>query len=112
MESVRQKEIVLLPFPFSDLENNKFRPALVVSNNLFNRKSADCIMVPLTSVLKHEPYSVLVSQKNLSTGFLLKHSRVRADKLFAVEKKIVSKKIGKLDDLKFGEIKSEIFKLF
>ena len=45
-----QKEIVLLPYPFSDLEGSKVRPAIVVSNDFFNKKSADCIAVPLTTV--------------------------------------------------------------
>ena len=35
-----QKEVVLLPYPFSNFENMKVRPALVVSNDIFNRKSA------------------------------------------------------------------------
>ena len=64
---INQKELVLLPYPFSDLERTKVRPALVVSNNSFNKKSEDCVMVPLTSVLKEEPYSVIIQQENLSS---------------------------------------------
>ena len=36
---INQKELVLLPYPFSDLEGTKVRPAIVVSNNSFNKKS-------------------------------------------------------------------------
>jgi len=35
---INQKEIVLLPFPFSDLEGTRVRPALVISNNELNKK--------------------------------------------------------------------------
>ena len=110
--NVQQKEIVLLPYPFSDLEGTKVRPALVVSNNFFNKKSDDCIMVPLTTVIKDEPYSILINQEDLSSGKLLKPSRIRVDKIFTVEKDIVVMKIGIISDSTFTKIKEEIIKLF
>lgn len=109
---VNQKEIVLLPYPFSNLERLKVRPALVVSNNQFNKKSNDCVMVPLTTVIKDEPYSVVIGQNNLSSGKLLKPSRIRADKIFSVEKNLITMKIGKLKDESFEKVKQEIFKIF
>ncbi len=110
--NVSQKEIVLLPYPFSDLEGTKVRPALVVSNDFFNKKSDDCVMVPLTSVIKDEPYSVIIDQKDLSSGKLLKPSRVRADKIFTVEKRLIIMKIGVISDYAFGRIKAELDKVF
>ncbi len=110
--SVQQGEIVLLPYPFSNFDGAKVRPALVVSNNFFNKKSDDCVMVPLTTVMKEEPYSVLINQENLSSGKLLKSSRVRADKIFSVEKGLVVMKIGRVNDDTFKKVKAEIFKIF
>ena len=110
--NVQQKEIVLLPYPFSDLEGTKVRPALVVSNNFFNKKSDDCIMVPLTTVIKDEPYSILINQEDLSSGKLLKPSRIRVDKIFTVEKNLIVMKIGAINDRTFEKIKDEISKLF
>lgn len=109
---INQKELVLLPFPFSDLEGTKVRPAIVVSNESFNKRSADCIMVPLTTVIKDEPYSVTIDNKDMAAGKLLKPSRVRADKIFAVEKKLITMKIGTINDKTFDKIKTEIFKMF
>ena len=109
---VSQKELVLLPYPFSDLEHTKVRPGLVVSNDSFNKNSADCIMVPLTTVLKEEPYSVMINQEDLYSGKLLKSSRVRADKLFTVEKELIVMKIGVIKEKTFERVKSEIFKVF
>lgn len=110
--NAQQKEIVLLPYPFSDLEGTKVRPAIIVSNNVFNRKSNDCIMVPLTTVIKDEPYSVVITQEDLSLGKLLKPSRVRADKIFTVEKDLIMMKIGTVTDGAFKKIKEEINKVF
>ena len=112
MKRIDQKEIILLPYPFSDLGGKKVRPALVVSNNAFNKKSSDCIMVPLTSVIKDEPYSVVINQEDLSSGKLIKTSRIRADKIFSVEKSLVRKKIGIIKDNAFEKVKSEIFRIF
>lgn len=109
---VNQKEIVLLAYPFSNLKETKVRPALIVSNNQFNKKSDDCIMVPLTTIIKDEPYSIIIEQKNLSHGKLLRKSRIRADKLFSIEKDLINMKIGTLKDKSFEGIKKEIFKIF
>jgi mRNA interferase MazF len=109
---VNQKEVVLLPYPFSNLRCTKVRPAVIVSNNRFNRKSDDCVMVPLTAVIKDEPYSVVVGQANMSFGKLLKLSRIRADKIFCVEKNLITMKIGKLKDDSFERVREEIFKIF
>jgi mRNA interferase MazF len=110
--NIKQKEIVLLPYPFTDLERTKVRQAIVVSNDYFNRKSDDCVMVPLTTVIKDEPYSILINQEDLSSGKLLRPSRVRADKIFTVEKKLVMMKIGTVNNTTFEKIKSELTKIF
>ena len=109
---LRQKGVVLLSYPFSDIKKRKVRPAVIVSNNVLNKKSDDCIMVPLTTVIKDEPYSVLISQRDLAFGKLIKLSRIRVDKIFSVEKKLILKKIGILNDKTFAKVKREIAKMF
>lgn len=109
---IRQKEIVLLPYPFTDLKGTKVRPGVVVSNNSFNNKSDDCVMLPLTTVIKEEPYSILINQKDLSSGKLIRPSRIRADKIFTVEKKLALMKIGTVNNKTFEEIKSELDRIF
>jgi len=44
-----QKDIVLIPFPFSNLSQAKYRPVIVMSNDNYNRKFLDFIAIPLTS---------------------------------------------------------------
>ena len=96
--NLNQKDIVLLPFPFSDLKTSKVRPAIVISNNKFNRKSDDVIMIPMTTVLKNVSYSITIKPKELSTGKLLKQSRIRVDKIFNVEKNLAIMKIGTINE--------------
>ena len=108
----QQKELVLLPYPFSDQGGSKVRPAVIVSNDNFNRRCEDCVMVPLTTVIKDEPFSLLISQDSLESGKLLKQSRVRIDKIFTIKKTLIIMKIGKINDKTIEKIKFEISKIF
>ena len=110
--NARQKDIVLLPYPFTDLEGTKVKPAIIISNDSFNKKSDDCVMIPLTTVIKDEPYSILITQEDLSSGKLLKPSRVRVDKIFTVEKRLVIMEIGTINNATFEKIRSELAKVF
>ena len=108
----KQKELVLLPYLFTDQEGTKVRPAIIVSNDNFNAKCQDCVMVPLTTVIKNEPYSIIINQEDLSSGKLLKPSRIRIDKVFTINKNLIMMQIGKMNDKTFLKIKSEISKVF
>ncbi len=108
----KQKELVLLPYPFTDQEGSKVRPAIIISNDNFNKKCQDCVMVPLTTVIKDEPYSIIINQDDLSSGKLIKPSRIRIDKIFTINKNLIMMQIGKIDDKTFLKIKSEVYKVF
>ena len=108
---IYQKELILISYPFSDLQNKKVRPALVLSNDLFNKKSDDCILVPLTSVIKDEPYSILINQDSLDEGKLIKISRIRVDKIFSIDKNLIQMKIGRINKSAFEKVKKEFLSL-
>lgn len=42
-------DIVLVPFPFSDLSTTKVRPAIVVSSSLYHTTEPDLILAAITS---------------------------------------------------------------
>jgi mRNA interferase MazF len=108
----QQKELVLLPYPFSNQEGSKVRPAIIVSNDNFNKRCEDCVMVPLTTVIKEEPFSIILNQDSLESGRLLKQSRVRIDKIFTIKKSLIIMKIGKINDKTLEKIKFEFNKVF
>ncbi len=45
----KRGDIVLVPFPFTDLSSSKRRPALVVSPDWFNSSNQDLVLVGITS---------------------------------------------------------------
>jgi mRNA interferase MazF len=91
---ISQRDIVLLTFPFSDLRSVKVRPAIVLSNNQYNRNSEDFIAVPLTSNLRPTNYSILITNNELERGNLIVNSRVKVDRVFSVSQRLVRMKIG------------------
>lgn len=109
--NLKQKDLVLLPYPYSNLQEEKVRPALILSNESFNKRSRDCIVVPLTSVIKDDPSSVLVSQGDMDEGTLIRPSRIRADKIFNVEQRLVKMRIGSVKPAVFDKVRQEVIKI-
>ena len=105
---ISQGSVVILPFPFSDLQRKKARPAIVVSNNRYNRYSDDVVAIPLTSNLRPSKYGVPVTRRDMESGKLVVDSIARVDKIFSVEKKIVIKRIGKIDSKTYLVIRRSI----
>jgi mRNA interferase MazF len=93
---ISQRDIVLLSFPFSDLKTQKVRPAIIISNDNYNQKFEDVIAIPMTSNLDVRDYTILISNKDLESGNLIKDSKAKVDKIFSVSKNLIKLKIGKI----------------
>ena len=83
-----QCDIVLLPFPYSDLTGAKQRPALIISNDRLNN-TEDRICCLITS---NNPVEGILINK-LQEGNLPFKSWVKPQRLFTVHEKIIKKKI-------------------
>ena len=90
----QQGDIVLMPFPFSDLSQAKRRPAIILSKNRTNGK--DLIAVQITSTLRSDSFSFLLPNSVVNIP-LPAASEVRINKLFTVEASLIVKKISKLN---------------
>jgi mRNA interferase MazF len=107
----KQGEIVIVPFPFSDLSSIKQRPVLILSKNVDNENIEDIITCGITANIKDTRYSILFDNSNLVEGEIPKQSRVKVDKLFTISQDIVKKKVGRIDKETFKKIKLEFIKL-
>ncbi len=68
----RKGELIALTFdPQSGHEQRGRRPALVVSNELFNRHTGLCIACPITSTLRDHPFHVAIPAGEGVTGFVM-----------------------------------------
>ena len=106
-----QGEIIVVPFPFSNLSGIKQRPVLVISHENYNKESLEIITCGITSNLKSESYSILVTNQNMENGNIPKVSKIKVDKIFTLDKSIVKKRLGKVTEETFDRVKKEFFKM-
>jgi mRNA interferase MazF len=92
-----QGDIVLIPIPFTDLTSNKRRPVIVVSNNAYNRKTGDIVVVAMTSNPHFADYSFVITSSDLERGTLNRPGHVRADKIYTLSQTIVVKTFGRVN---------------
>ena len=104
MERPVKGDIVVLPFPFSDLSDSKKRPALVVAQ----LEGKDIILCQITSKYRNDKYSVILENSDLKEGNLNLTSRIRPNRIFTADKSIILYKIGSLTDEKINEVISAI----
>lgn len=91
-----QGDIVLIPVPFTDLSSQKRRPVIIISNDNYNRQSADVVVVAMTSNPSQTPFSFRLTSSDLIEGSLNRPSVVRADKIYTLAQSIIVKKFGKV----------------
>ena len=113
MSIYKQRDIVLVPFPFSDLSGLKVRPVLILSNDTYNEQSADVVVCGLTTNLRTSPYSIIISPSDTELAGTLRHtSRVKADTIASLEQSILIKQIARLKLVVFILVLSQIQILF
>lgn len=98
-------DVVLVPFPFTDLSAIKTRPAVVVSVSGFERDTGDFTVAMITSVPQSTPYDcALVDWKQAS---LLFPSWVRA-KLVTLSPTLVRYRPGRLSRRDLTEVEKRL----
>ena len=108
MERLVKGDVVVLPFPFSDLTDAKKRPALVVASLEGN----DIILCQITSEIKYDSYSIKLKKKDFEHGGLKVNSWIRPNRLFTAETSIVKYKIGSLRKTKIQEVSDKLCDIF
>jgi mRNA interferase MazF len=107
----RRGDIVLVPFPFTDLSSSKRRPALVISPDAFNDQMADLVVAAITSQLTNE-HAVTIEQTDCVDGMLPKVSVVKLAKVFTIHSTLVIKKLCAIRDDKLAGILGEVREFF
>ena len=89
-----QFDIVVVPFPFTDLNTDKRRPALVLSTKNFNNQSRNCVLAMITS--QNNPDRPLDTRiGSIQQAGLKAPSKIRM-KLFTLDSRLIVRKIGGL----------------
>lgn len=107
MEKLVSGDIVVVPFPFSNLLTAKKRPALVI----VNLDSDDLILCQITSQIRVDQYAESINELDLTQGRLEFESFVRCDKLFTLDKSLILYKFGSISSKKLTKVKDKIISI-
>lgn len=85
-------DVVVVPFPFSDLTQAKRRPAFVLAE----LTGDDVILCQITSQNIKDSYSISLDVQDFESGNLNKKSNIRPNRIFTADQKILLYKTGHL----------------
>ncbi len=97
-------DVVIVPFPFSDLSQAKRRPALVLAK----LTGDDLILCQITSQATLDNYAVAITNEDFYHGGLNRNSNIRPNRLFTADKGIILYKAGQLKAEKLKKVVDKI----
>lgn len=100
-------DVVVVPFPFSDLTQAKRRPALVASK----LEGDDLILCQMTSQSIKDSYAILLEDKDFETGSLKQPSNIRPNRIFTADSHIILYKVGNLKIEKLSEVIEKVVEI-
>jgi mRNA interferase MazF len=104
MGTLAAGQIVLVRFPFSDLSDSKWRPALVLAE----AGRGDWILCQITSKAYGDPRAISLSDDDFSTGSLNQASFVRPAKLFTAHVSLIANVVTELKPDVSKKIRSQV----
>lgn len=108
MTSYNKGDVILIPFPFSDLSGTKKRPVVVLAA-VPHRKELVCMMLTSTDKVDAKvDYPIKNTEK---AGLLFNPTFARTSKLFTTTELLVNRKLGQLDSRDLKEIINKVFNL-
>ena len=93
-------DVVVVPFPFSDLTHARRRPALVIAE----LEGDDLILCQITSQRVRDRYAVSIEENDFETGTLRQKSNVRPNRIFTADRHIILYRVGHLKPDKIIEV--------
>ncbi|HEX8218760.1 MAG TPA: type II toxin-antitoxin system PemK/MazF family toxin [Chloroflexia bacterium] len=100
-------DVVVVPFPFSDLSQVKRRPALIIAT----LQGQDLILCQITSRTIRDSYAVPLELSDFVQGALQVISNIRPNKLFTADRTLILYRIGSLKQEKIEEVTKAIMQI-
>lgn len=102
---MKKGDIVLIPFPYTDLTGTKNRPALILIGS-----NDDITVSFITTQLKWQEQYDLKIEPSIGNG-LKKPSLIRLSKITTVDKDLVIGKLGELSEREISETNRKLREL-
>ena len=104
MEELSIGQVVLAVFPFSNLSSNKLRPCFVIGIAEFD----DIVLCQITSKSYSSKRAIALLQADFSHGSIVTDSFIRPDKIATLDRAMIKRVLGTVNDIKLGEVKSSL----
>ena len=92
-----QRDIVLIPFPYSDLSSEKKRPVIILSNRWYNNRNSDVICCAITTNPNRIMDGIEITPVDLESGRLDKLCFIKPGTVFTLYKKKILKRLATLN---------------
>ena len=92
MGTLSAGQVILVPFPFSELSQTKVRPVVCLASAGHD----DWILCQITSNSYGDPLAIPISASDLTVGSLISQSFVRPGKLFTAHKSLSIRSVATL----------------
>jgi mRNA interferase MazF len=100
-------DVVVIPFPFSDLSQSKRRPALVVAPLEGN----DAILCQITSKNIKDNYAISVEDTDFESGSLKQAGNIRPNRLFTADTHTILYRIGIIKKDKLNQVIEKVVEI-
>ena len=107
MEKFVKGDVVVVPFPFSDLSYTKRRPAFVIAE----LEGDDIILCQITSKDVKDKYAIPLNESDFEKGTLKQKSNIRPNRIFTTDSHIILYKIGHLKQEKIRDVVNKIVQI-
>ena len=101
-------DVVVIPFPFSDLSQTKRRPALVLAT----LTGDDVILCQITSQTAADHYAVALLEQDMTDGKLGKDSNIRPNRLFTADQELILYRACRITPDKLKETVRKVVEIF
>lgn len=101
-------DVVVVPFPFTDLSQTKRRPALVLAV----LPGDDCILCQITTRALRDRDAIALDAGDFRQGALRQPSSIRPNRLFTADQGVILRRVGRLKTPKLDQVIKQVVVIF
>jgi mRNA interferase MazF len=107
VEGLVKGDVVVVPFPFTDLSAAKRRPALVIAA----LPGDDLVLCQITSQTIRDGFAIPLSDDDFARGGLRKPSNIRLNRLFTADRELVIGIVGQVNQSTMRRVNDPIVRI-
>jgi len=113
MRNLKKVDIVLVPFPFTDLSTSKLRPALVLYTNQSHQDITLCFISSQgISTVQDDEFILNITDPNFNQTGLKTASKVRITRIVTLERQLITRKLGQMTIKQIEKLNKKMIQAF